>query len=154
MISSPSSVYIWSTRSFWLSKKQSAKNINNPSFCWHALLCKFRHIEIYMGGRFLLARDKMAHYNLCLQKWIYFLLLDTQGIVLRALIQEVSFFSYYRYIIYDSCQNEMESVLSFPVFGQLWLSTPSFTNKLCITITILGRHSREVSLLSSVEFVN
>ena len=36
-----------------------------------------------------------AHYNFCLQKWTYFLVLDTQGIVLRALIQEVSFLSRY-----------------------------------------------------------
>ena len=38
---------------------------------------------------------RSAHYNFCLQKWTYFLLFDKQVIVLRALIQEVSFFSSY-----------------------------------------------------------
>ena len=67
------------------------------SCCWHALLCKFQHIEIYMRGRFLLVRDKIGTlYNFCLQKWTYFLLLDKQGIVLSTLIKEVSFFSCYR----------------------------------------------------------
>ena len=40
---------------------------------------------------------RSAHYNFYLQKWTYLLLLDKQGIVLCALIQEVSFFSRYRH---------------------------------------------------------
>ena len=56
------------------------------------------------GGKFLLSLQVdffswetwSAHYNFCLQKWTYFLLLDKQDIVLCALIKEVSFFSRYR----------------------------------------------------------
>ena len=65
------------------------------SCCWHALLCKFRHIEIYLLGRFLPRETRLAHYNFCLQKWTYFLLLDKRGIDLCTLIWEVSFFSRY-----------------------------------------------------------
>ena len=96
--SSPSSVYLWSTRSFCQSVKKAVfkEQQQRCSCCWHALLCKFRHIEIYMRSRFLLVRDEIGSlYNFCLQKWTYFLLLDKQGIVLRTLIQEVSFFSHY-----------------------------------------------------------
>ena len=38
---------------------------------------------------------RLAHCNFCLQKWTYFLVLDAQVIVLRTLIQVVSFLSRY-----------------------------------------------------------
>ena len=44
---------------------------------------------------------RSAHYNFCFQTWIYFLLFDKQGIVLRALIPGVSFFSRYQTMSMD-----------------------------------------------------
>ena len=60
--SSPSSVYLWSTRSFCQSVKKAVRKEQQQwrSCCWHALLCKFRHIEIYMRGRFLLVSDEIG----------------------------------------------------------------------------------------------
>ena len=45
---------------------------------------------------FFSRETRLAHYNFCLQKWTYFLVLDMQGIVLHTLIQEVSFLSRYK----------------------------------------------------------
>ena len=61
--SSPSSVYLWSTHSFCQSIKKAVRKEQQQqqhSCCWHALLCKFWHIEIYMQGRFLLVRDEIV----------------------------------------------------------------------------------------------
>ena len=60
--SSPSSVYLWSTHSFCQSVKTAVckEQQQHRSCCWHALLCKFWHIEIYMWGWFLLMRDEIG----------------------------------------------------------------------------------------------
>ena len=44
---------------------------------------------------FFSRETRSDHYNFCLQKWTYFPVIDKQGIVLRALTQEVSFLSHY-----------------------------------------------------------
>ena len=100
--SSPSSVYLWSIRSpcpirsLCQSKKPTAKKNNNDhSCCWHALLCQFRHNKFTCVVCFFSRDSRSTNYNFRLRKWTYFLLPDTQGTILRALIQEVSFFSRY-----------------------------------------------------------
>ena len=59
------------------------------------LLCKFWHKKFTCTVCFFSWDSRLTHYKFCLRKWTYFLLLNTQGIVLRALIQEVSLFSRY-----------------------------------------------------------
>ena len=68
-------------------------------------LLKFTYVVDFFSRE-----TRSAHYNFCLQKWTYFLVLDTQGIILRALIQEVNFLSCYTWI---KCQ----TVLFDPEIG-------------------------------------
>ena len=97
--SSPSSVYLWSTcQSVSQSKKQPAKNNTTPQLL---LACSFMQVPAYRNlyeVDFFLWETRSAHYNFCLQKWTYFLLLDKQGIVLCTFIQEVSFLSRCLYV--------------------------------------------------------
>ena len=95
--SCPSLVHLWSTHLFCQSKKTVHKEQQSPApavgmlFYASSGLLRFTFVV-----DFFLWETRLAHYNFCLQKWTYFLVLDTQGIVLRALIQEVSFLSRYK----------------------------------------------------------
>ena len=81
-------------RSVSQSKKQSVKN-NNPAPAAGMLFYASSGIEKFTCEVDFFSWEAGSTHYFCLQKWTYFLLLDKQGIVLCALIQEVSFFSRY-----------------------------------------------------------
>ena len=85
---------------------------------WQAISAQWQRFAWAAPATAMLSWETSSvHNNLCLQKWTYFLLLDKQGIVLRALIQEVSFYS--RYFGMATC----------PVERKLWIQTCWTTRK-------------------------
>ena len=74
--SSPSSIYLWSTRSFCQSisrKKQSAKNNNHPTPAAGMLFYASSGIQKFTCEvDFFSWETSSAHYNFCLQNWTYF----------------------------------------------------------------------------------
>ena len=102
MTSCPSSVHLWSTRSFSQSvRKAVCKEQQLAPAAGMLFYANSGPLKFTCVVDFFLQKTRSAHYNFCLQKWTYFRLLDTQGIVLCTLIQEVSFLSRYTLLLHS-----------------------------------------------------